>query len=89
MSPLPGIKAIPNSPEWTFRLKIIILVIVSVFSFWRLGAGHLRDYDESWYGVFAIEQIQHNDPINYYFGGEPEFWNAKTSINGVGHSSQL
>jgi len=61
-------------------LLILLCVIAVYFSFWKLGADPLNEWDESRRGVNAMEMLQNGDPVNMYYGGKPDTWNAKPPL---------
>jgi 4-amino-4-deoxy-L-arabinose transferase-like glycosyltransferase len=70
---VPGV----THPKYFF----IIILLAIFFSFWKLGAGDLHEWDESEYGVNAFEMLHNGDYINYYYAGQMDTWNAKPPLS--------
>ncbi len=58
----------------------IILAAAAYLSFIRIGQYDLQEWDESRNGLNAIEMLQSGDPINFYFNGKLDTWNAKPPL---------
>src|ERR1041385_1168241 len=66
-----------------FRPKnyfIIVIVLAIFFSFWKLGAKDLYEWDESEYGQNAYEMVHNGDYVHYYYNGKIDSWNAKPPL---------
>ena len=64
--------------------KTCLLIVAAIGAFlclWKLGAHPLNQWDESWYGMNALEMLNHHDYINYYFEGRPDTWIAKPPLS--------
>ncbi len=61
-------------------LFAIMLLVVVMFTFWKLGSHPITEWDEARQGVNAIEMLERGDYVNYYFNGEPDSWNSKPPL---------
>ena len=59
---------------------IFILFVVALFSFIKLGANDLSDWDESRNGINAFEMMHNGDYFNFYFADKPDTWNNKPPL---------
>jgi len=78
--------------RWTWML---LLLPIYVFMFVKLGAPHLRLWDEGWFAVHAIEMWQNNSWWVSYFDGAPsatsskpplQYWLQRPFLVGIGIS---
>lgn len=60
---------------------LLIIVLLSTFlSFWKLGSHPLHEWDESWYAVITTEMMKRNDFVNYYFYEGLDYDTAKPPL---------
>jgi 4-amino-4-deoxy-L-arabinose transferase-like glycosyltransferase len=60
---------------------LIVIALAIFFSFWKLGARDLNEWDESQYGQNAFEMMHNGDYVHYYYAGNPDTWNAKPPLS--------
>lgn len=58
----------------------LLLIVVSFFTFFRLGDHPIQDWDEARHGINAIEMLQNQDWVNLHFKGQPDDWNVKPPL---------
>ncbi|MES2780733.1 MAG: phospholipid carrier-dependent glycosyltransferase [Bacteroidota bacterium] len=59
-------------------LAMLILLVLSYLSFFHhLGYQHMNLWDESSYGLNALEMVQRGNPVELYLLGEPDLYNTK------------
>jgi 4-amino-4-deoxy-L-arabinose transferase-like glycosyltransferase len=63
------------------KYLILIIILGLFFSFWKLGARDLNEWDESEYGQNAFEMLKNGDYVNYYYAGQLDTWNAKPPLS--------
>jgi len=66
------------SRDWVNIL--IVLLLSSLLTFWRLGQFPLNEWDESRRGMNALGMIEHHDFINAWYGDYYETWAAKPPL---------
>jgi 4-amino-4-deoxy-L-arabinose transferase-like glycosyltransferase len=62
------------------RYLLLVIVIASFFSFWKLGVGDISEWDEAEYGTIAFEMLHNGDYVNYYYAGEQDTRNGKPPL---------
>lgn len=65
--------------NWVDRINWLYptLILAIFLAFFRLGKTPVEQWDEAHTGINAVEMLQTGDPINLYFGGEPDRIRAK------------
>lgn len=58
----------------------LVIFISAFLCFFNLGKTELASWDESLYGINAIEMDIHKDWFNPYYEGEPDQWNVKPPL---------
>lgn len=59
-------------------LAVLVLLVLGYVSFFHhLGYQHMNLWDESSYGLNALEMVQRANPIEVYLLGEPDLYNTK------------
>ena len=58
----------------------LVILVTTFLCFFNLGKDELASWDESLYGVNAVEMDQQSDWFNPYFEGEPDDWNVKPPL---------
>ncbi|MES2560565.1 MAG: phospholipid carrier-dependent glycosyltransferase [Bacteroidota bacterium] len=57
---------------------VLVLLVLSYLSFFHhLGYQHMNLWDESSYGLNALEMVQRGNPIEVYLLGKPDLYNTK------------
>lgn len=62
------------------HLLWILVLVVTILSFWGKGVHSLQEWDESRNGANAFEMLRNGDYINPYYNGELDTWNAKPPL---------
>lgn len=62
------------------RLLLIVLLLASFFSIWKLGSTDVEDWDEARQIVTAVEMAHRGNYIDYYYGDEIDTWNSKPPL---------
>ncbi len=59
---------------------VILLVPIYVFLFVKLGAFHIRLWDEGWFVVHVYEMMERGSLLVPYYGGEAVFYGSKPPV---------
>ena len=59
---------------------LIVIILVTLLSLWKIGQHDLQEWYESRNGVNAYEMLQNKDYVNYYYNNELDTWNAKPPL---------
>ncbi|MGK0366506.1 MAG: 4-amino-4-deoxy-L-arabinose transferase-like glycosyltransferase [Saprospiraceae bacterium] len=62
------------------KLLFILIFVVLISAFWKLGTHEVMRYDEARNGVNALEMLQNGDYINLHYAGKADTWNAKPPL---------
>lgn len=62
------------------KKPIILISVIVLLAFFRLGEHPIEDWDESRHGVNAIEMLQNKDWVNLHYAGKVDDWNLKPPL---------
>lgn len=56
--------------RWQLFLALLILAVLTLLFFYKLGTAALQSYDEAWYAVITRELVHSHNPLLLHFQGE-------------------
>lgn len=62
------------------NLLFLLLFLVAILEFWKLGVGPVNSFDEARFGANACEMRQNGDFLNLYYQGKPDAWLARPPL---------
>ncbi|MCB9230674.1 MAG: glycosyltransferase family 39 protein [Bacteroidia bacterium] len=63
-----------------FLSWILLICLAMIMCFGWLGKADLHDWDETYYGILALEMLETGDFINYHLGGKIDQWVGKPPL---------
>jgi len=58
-----------------------VMAVAAFMLFGWLGIADVNEWDEARNGANAWEMLRRGDPVNLWYAGEPDTWNAKPPLN--------
>ena len=71
---------VPDLSRYKRYFLPVIIVLATILLTWTIGMHDVDEWDEARNGTNACEMYHNGDYVNYYYGGQPDTWNAKPPL---------